>query len=65
MIRLAISGAGAITERAHIPAFLSVPEIQIVALQSRTNNCTCSGVIVERLGVNVSSRSKKMCLGII
>ena len=36
MIRLAISGAGAITERAHIPAFLSVPEIQIVALQSRT-----------------------------
>ena len=36
MLRLAISGAGAITERAHIPAFLTVPEIQIVALQSRT-----------------------------
>jgi predicted dehydrogenase len=36
MIRLAISGAGAIAERAHTPAFLSVPEIHIVALQSRT-----------------------------
>ncbi len=36
MIRLAISGAGAIAERAHIPAFLSIPEIVIVALQSRT-----------------------------
>ena len=36
MIRLAISGAGAIAERARIPAFLSVPGIQIVAIQSRT-----------------------------
>jgi len=36
MIRLAISGAGAIAERAHIPAFLSIPEIAIVAIQSRT-----------------------------
>ena len=36
MIRLAISGAGAITERAHVPAFLSIPEIEIVAVQSRT-----------------------------
>ncbi len=36
MIRLAISGAGAIAERAHIPAFLGIAGIQIVALQSRT-----------------------------
>jgi UDP-N-acetylglucosamine 3-dehydrogenase len=36
MVRLAISGAGAITERAHIPAFLALPEIEIVAIQSRT-----------------------------
>lgn len=36
MIRLAISGAGAIAERAHIPALLGVREIQIVAIQSRT-----------------------------
>jgi predicted dehydrogenase len=36
MIRLGISGVGAISERAHIPAFLSVPGIQIVAIQSRT-----------------------------
>lgn len=36
MIRLAISGTGAITERAHIPAFLDIPGIQIVALQNRT-----------------------------
>jgi len=36
VIRLAISGAGAIAERAHIPAFLSTPEISIVALQSRS-----------------------------
>jgi UDP-N-acetylglucosamine 3-dehydrogenase len=35
-MRLAISGAGAITERAHIPAFRSIPEVAIVALQSRT-----------------------------
>jgi predicted dehydrogenase len=36
VIRLAISGAGAIAERAHIPAFLTIPEIAIVAIQSRT-----------------------------
>ncbi len=36
MIRIAISGAGAITERAHIPALRSVAEAQIVAIQSRT-----------------------------
>jgi len=36
VIKLAISGAGAIVERAHIPAFLSVPEIEVVAIQSRT-----------------------------
>jgi UDP-N-acetylglucosamine 3-dehydrogenase len=36
MIRIAISGAGAIAERAHIPAFLGVPQVAIVALQSRT-----------------------------
>ncbi|MGH7778262.1 MAG: Gfo/Idh/MocA family protein [Candidatus Binataceae bacterium] len=36
MIRLAISGTGAIAERAHIPALRSVAEIKIVAVQSRT-----------------------------
>jgi UDP-N-acetylglucosamine 3-dehydrogenase len=36
MIRIAIAGAGAITERAHIPALRSVAHAQIVALQSRT-----------------------------
>ncbi len=36
MIRVAISGAGAIAERAHIPALLAVGEFRIVALQSRT-----------------------------
>ena len=36
MIRIAISGAGAITERAHIPALRSVADAQIVAIQSRT-----------------------------
>jgi UDP-N-acetylglucosamine 3-dehydrogenase len=36
MIRVAIAGAGAITERAHIPALRSVGETQIVAIQSRT-----------------------------
>jgi UDP-N-acetylglucosamine 3-dehydrogenase len=36
MIRIAISGAGAIAERAHIPALRSVADAQIVALQSRT-----------------------------
>src|SRR5580700_3889104 len=36
MIKIAISGAGAITERAHIPALKSVADAQIVAIQSRT-----------------------------
>ena len=36
MIRMAISGAGAIAERAHIPALQGIAGIQIVALQSRT-----------------------------
>jgi len=36
MIRIAIAGAGAITQRAHIPALRSVADAQIIALQSRT-----------------------------
>ena len=36
MIRIAIAGAGAIAERAHIPALSSVADAQIVAIQSRT-----------------------------
>ncbi|MHB8384050.1 MAG: Gfo/Idh/MocA family protein [Candidatus Binataceae bacterium] len=36
MIKVAISGTGAIAQRAHIPALLSVPDFRIVALQSRT-----------------------------
>src|SRR5260370_20903538 len=36
MIRFAIAGAGAITERAHIPALASIADVQIVAIQSRT-----------------------------
>src|SRR5258707_1203762 len=36
MIRIAIAGAGAIPERAHIPARRSVADAQIVAIQSRT-----------------------------
>ncbi|MGH7924638.1 MAG: Gfo/Idh/MocA family protein [Candidatus Binatus sp.] len=36
MIRIAISGAGAIAERAHVPALRSVADAQIVAIQSRT-----------------------------
>jgi UDP-N-acetylglucosamine 3-dehydrogenase len=35
-LKLVISGAGAIAERAHIPAFRQVPEVEIVAIQSRT-----------------------------
>jgi UDP-N-acetylglucosamine 3-dehydrogenase len=38
MIRIAISGAGAIAERAHIPALRSIADAQIVALQSRTKD---------------------------
>ncbi len=36
MIRIAIAGAGAIAERAHIPALRSVANAQIIAIQSRT-----------------------------
>src|SRR5215469_5981559 len=36
MLRVAISGAGAIASRAHIPAFKTVADAQIVAIQSRT-----------------------------
>lgn len=36
MIRLAVSGAGAIAERAHLPALKNIAGVQIVALQSRT-----------------------------
>jgi UDP-N-acetylglucosamine 3-dehydrogenase len=36
MIRIAIAGAGAITERAHIPALASVADTRIVAIQTRT-----------------------------
>ena len=36
MIKIAIAGAGAIAERAHIPALRSVADAQIVAIQSRT-----------------------------
>lgn len=36
MIRIAIAGAGAIAERAHIPALRTVADTQIVAIQSRT-----------------------------
>jgi predicted dehydrogenase len=36
MIRIAIAGAGAITERAHLPAFARIADVQIVAIQSRT-----------------------------
>jgi UDP-N-acetylglucosamine 3-dehydrogenase len=36
MIRIAIAGAGAIAERAHIPAIRSLADAQIVAIQSRT-----------------------------
>ncbi len=36
MIRMAVSGAGAIAERAHLPALISTQGVQVVALQSRT-----------------------------
>jgi UDP-N-acetylglucosamine 3-dehydrogenase len=36
MIRVAISGAGAIASRAHIPALKTVADAQVVAVQSRT-----------------------------
>jgi UDP-N-acetyl-2-amino-2-deoxyglucuronate dehydrogenase len=36
MVRVAISGAGAIAERAHIPALKCVADFQVVAIQSRT-----------------------------
>jgi UDP-N-acetylglucosamine 3-dehydrogenase len=52
MIRLAISGAGAITERAHLPAFLSVPDIEIVAMQSRTMGKA------ERVAASIASKPR-------
>jgi UDP-N-acetylglucosamine 3-dehydrogenase len=36
MIRFAIAGAGAIAERAHIPALANIPDAKVVAIQSRT-----------------------------
>jgi predicted dehydrogenase len=36
MVRVAISGAGAIASRAHIPALKTIADAQIVAVQSRT-----------------------------
>jgi predicted dehydrogenase len=36
LIRIAVSGAGAIAERAHLPALMSVAGAEIVAIQSRT-----------------------------
>jgi predicted dehydrogenase len=36
MVRVAISGAGAIASRAHIPALKTVSDAQVVAIQSRT-----------------------------
>jgi predicted dehydrogenase len=35
-LRIAISGAGAITERAHLPALVATEGVAVVALQSRT-----------------------------
>jgi predicted dehydrogenase len=35
-LRLAISGAGAIAERAHLPAFKLLPSVEIVAIQGRS-----------------------------
>ncbi|HEY6421231.1 MAG TPA: Gfo/Idh/MocA family oxidoreductase [Candidatus Binataceae bacterium] len=36
MIKVAISGAGAIAERAHLPALKSIAGVQVTAIQSRT-----------------------------
>jgi UDP-N-acetylglucosamine 3-dehydrogenase len=36
MLRVAVSGAGAIAERAHLPAFKATPGVHIAAIQSRT-----------------------------
>jgi len=36
MIKFAIAGAGAIAERAHIPALANIPDAKVVAIQSRT-----------------------------
>ena len=38
MIRIAIAGAGAITERAHLPALATVSDARVVAIQSRTTD---------------------------
>ena len=49
MIRIAIAGAGAITERAHVPALASVADVRIVAIQSRTADKA------ERIAQSISS----------
>src|SRR5580658_4063128 len=36
MIKIAISGAGAISERAHLPALKAIAGVQVAAIQSRT-----------------------------
>jgi predicted dehydrogenase len=36
MFKVAVSGAGAIAERAHLPAFKSTAGVEVVAIQSRT-----------------------------
>ncbi len=51
---MAISGAGAIAERAHIPALKSIDGIRIVALQSRT--AEKAGRVAEKLWSAESSR---------
>jgi predicted dehydrogenase len=53
MIRIAIAGAGAIAERAHVPALASVADVQIVAIQSRTADKA------ERIAQSLSSGNTK------
>jgi UDP-N-acetylglucosamine 3-dehydrogenase len=54
MIRIAISGAGAIASRAHIPAFKIVADAEIVAIQSRTMEKAAG--VAETLWPNGESR---------
>ena len=54
MIKVAISGAGAIAERAHIPALRSVPAFEIVAIQSRTEDK--ARALADRLWTGAASR---------
>ncbi len=37
MLKIAVSGAGAIAERAHLPALKAVPGVRVTAIQSRTH----------------------------